>query len=400
MRVAKQIIILSLVLSLISSPVKVLANGLALLNQGTDPVCDMNNPPDPQANGMLDPQRVYAIVVGLLDWQSPDLSSFSAEGRQDVEFYSALLALGVPETNMVKLIDAEATLARIRQELSNLAQNAPYDSTFIFYFTGHGARRRAGTCFTNHDVQTNDLPNTCFQLTELNQLLDENLFAKNVMLFADCCYSGAMGTVARNLHRAGKNVLAVASVVRTNASTGNWTFTQTLVGCFRGEPIHDRNGDGTITVAELTREIREVMRARDGQLSAHKLLGYPANYGIKSAHGRVRGAWSGNFKVRQYVKTSEGNGRIMAINGDKFTVRFLTYNSYEDKEIDKSDINRLRFRTHSVLSRVDVRSDGRVYPGRVTRVKYGFHKIRYDNYDSYYDEWKLAKDIVRVRNPS
>ncbi len=401
MRVAVTKTFLFLLLTLMCSFSSAQANELALLGQeAAANECDLDNPPDPQAHGMLNPQKTYAIIIGLLDWQSPDLSSFSSEGRQDVEFYSALLALGVPETNMVKLIDSEATLARIRTELTKLASQAPYDSTFIFYFTGHGVREKSGTCMTNYDVNSNDWRNTCFQLSELGQVLDEKLFAKNVMLFADCCHSGAMISVAKKLSEAGKNVLSVASVVRTNASTGNWTFTQTLVGCFRGDAIHDRNNDGTVTVAELAREIREVMRARDGQLSAHKLYGYPRSYGLSRTFNSHPAASAHGFSIREYVKTADGNGRVVAINGNEFTVRFLSYNSYDDKKLDKSKIQKLTFRTRRVGLRVDVRSGGKEYPGKILRTYYKFHKIRFDNYDKFYDEWVLNDKIVRVKNPS
>ncbi len=51
---------------------------------------------------------------------------------------------------------------------------------------------------------------------------------------------------------AGRNVasFSLTSAATANTSTGNWTFTQSLLDGLSGSPLIDTNGDGLITLGE------------------------------------------------------------------------------------------------------------------------------------------------------
>src|SRR4051812_5446578 len=86
----------------------------------------------------LHPTKTYALLVGVVEWQDASLLRFPRVGRQDRELERALLAWGVPRSQLHFLEDKEATRERIITELEKAAGAAPPDSTFLFYFTGHG----------------------------------------------------------------------------------------------------------------------------------------------------------------------------------------------------------------------------------------------------------------------
>src|SRR5262245_22311849 len=87
----------------------------------------------------LAPAHTFALLVGLLEWQDPSIGTFPQAARQDRALERLLLERGVPREQLVFLQDAEATKARVLDELSALAARAPTGSTLIYYFAGHGS---------------------------------------------------------------------------------------------------------------------------------------------------------------------------------------------------------------------------------------------------------------------
>src|SRR4051812_4286067 len=61
-----------------------------------------------------EPAKTYALLVGILEWQSKDLASFPKENRQDRALERQLLANGVPRDHLVFLEDRKATGEAIR----------------------------------------------------------------------------------------------------------------------------------------------------------------------------------------------------------------------------------------------------------------------------------------------
>ncbi len=59
-----------------------------------------------EAISALDPKNTYVLLVGVLTWKDKNLDSFSPYHRKDAELYRTLLGRGVPQKNIVHLIDA------------------------------------------------------------------------------------------------------------------------------------------------------------------------------------------------------------------------------------------------------------------------------------------------------
>jgi len=62
-----------------------------------------------ESDAALESENTYAVIVGVLEWQSQSYGSFSKENRRDQGLYDQLKARGVPEENMVLLLGQKAT---------------------------------------------------------------------------------------------------------------------------------------------------------------------------------------------------------------------------------------------------------------------------------------------------
>jgi hypothetical protein len=100
----------------------------------------------------FDPAKCHALIVGVLEWKDPRFASFSKEERQDALFAKTLEGRGVPSGQITLLLDEQATLANIEEQLARVGGEAGAGSTLLFYYAGHGTRADGGFCFANYDM--------------------------------------------------------------------------------------------------------------------------------------------------------------------------------------------------------------------------------------------------------
>jgi hypothetical protein len=279
-------------------------------------------PAAPAAVGGLEPAKTYAVIVGVLRWQDPKVPSFSPKNRKDRELYQTLLGRGVPAGNMALLLDEKATLANIHRRLSGTVAKAGPGSTFLFYYAGHGnLGAGGGVSFANYD----SAPRRTLQLSGVSALLRKRFKGARVLLMADCCHSGGLAAVARDLAAARIKAASVTSAEASNLSSGNWTFTQAVIDALRGEPLLDANGDGVISLAELDREAADAMKYREAQRSGSSYHGVAPAFSLGPAR-RKRGAIAGPFRLGEYVQAPDGRkarpGRVVGLENGKYAVEF------------------------------------------------------------------------------
>ena len=63
------------------------------------------------------PKNTHAVLIGVLEWQH-GLTAFPKVNRKDVELRDVLIHRGVPPENITLLVDADATLANIRDAVT------------------------------------------------------------------------------------------------------------------------------------------------------------------------------------------------------------------------------------------------------------------------------------------
>ncbi|MBX3438932.1 MAG: caspase family protein, partial [Planctomycetaceae bacterium] len=185
-------------------------------------------------SGGLDPANTYGVMVGILEWADPATTTFSKADRQDRVLYQTLVRRGVPQNNLRLLLDAAATREAILTALREQAGAAAPDSTFVFYYAGHGAQTSRGAYFSNYDQTASEPDTTGLSLAEIGETLAAHFQGGRVLLLADCCHSGCLETVVERLANQNIPAACVTSVFPDGISTGNWTYTQTLIDVFRG----------------------------------------------------------------------------------------------------------------------------------------------------------------------
>lgn len=161
--------------------------------------------------------NAHALVVGIANYRH--VRSLPATVLTDAHDVAGLLArpdvCGYPADNVRLLLDADATLADIRQALATLAERTDAESTVFIYFTGHGGRiengPNAGEYLLPVDTGINwsvDPPQidaaTAISGAEFTRAL-QVIPAHKVVVMFDCCHSGGIGHVKTGVEPAFKS---------------------------------------------------------------------------------------------------------------------------------------------------------------------------------------------------
>jgi hypothetical protein len=345
--------------------------------------------PDTNAGGgpaQWAPAKTWVFAVGVLAY--PEGQAWPEEGRRDAEMIKELAARGVPAPQITFIKDRQATLAAVRKSFDALLATAPADATLWFYFAGHGTRRDSGvTEFSLYDAK--------WPIPELFSAIERRFAGNTALLFADCCYSGALGTEA--MLRAGRvSYGAITSSLACSVSTGSWTFTECLLAGLRGAIPLDADGDGVISFAELARFAEREMAFNNGQLSTFVTAngfdpGLVLASGVRRAHPLV-----GEYVEARWTDGEWYPGRIEQVDGDKCSIRWAGYREHEIEEIPKSDIRPFVPQQHRAGTRVEAEWEGSWYPATVLTARWGMHLVHYDAFEPVWDEW-VSTDRIRLK---
>ncbi len=349
----------------------------------------------------FDPSKAYAVIAGVLEFQDPSFSGWSKEKRKDQELHDTLLEMGVPAGNMSLLLDQHATRANIEKSVAEVAAKAGKDSTFIFYYAGHGMKQPGGkTYFANYDVAGKDISGTGLAVDKVGELIKASFKGKRVLLWADCCYSGALASVAEALGKAGIAAASVTSADESNTSTNNWTFTMTVIHTLMGQGQADRNHDGKVTLAEMNVEVADSMKYRDSQKSGFSA--HAVSDGLIFAEVAVESTaavkWQGWPEPAAYVKATHGgkekSGQVVARKGEEYVVEFWSYNDIAVARLPASALGRLKFVRYSPGDELNVLWGGQLYKAKILKVEGDFHRVTYPGWSSEWDEWVMSNRII------
>jgi len=260
--------------------------------------------------------RSYAVVIGISDYQllqpgqdgGPAPCEFSLYRKDiiktparpasddelvDLRFshcdaesiYRELISAGggFRAENVRKLIGPRATRANLRRELEEWLPAVTRENDRIFvYFSGHGLTEQDKAYLAPYDFNPRDVARTGYSMDALAALL-RGLKAKDKVLLADACHSGALNLglervnqALRDLDRSVFSLTASSEAEkaqeRDRAGGGHGVFTYYAVKGMQGEADDDKNG--IITAAELAQyvqqNVREVTRGRQNPSWAQK----------------------------------------------------------------------------------------------------------------------------------
>ena len=350
----------------------------------------------------LKPKETYGVIVGVLEWEHPGLSSFSKRHRKDQELHDLLVERGVPPANLSLLLDKQATLANIHKALYDIAARAKPGSTLLFYYAGHGGMLDSGqdTCFYNHDYSPKPPLKPALKLSEVAAILKKDFKGERVLLMADCCHSGGLKSVAAELAKAKIKAASVTSADASNLSCGNWTFTQAVLDGLRGDPLIDANGDGTITLGELIGEVSAAMKFREFQMFGHSHHGIDVDFRLARVNGtrKLTAGPKGGFRVGEYVYASDKGkrrpARVVGFGEGKYDIEFYDYSDKRVVKLAGERLEPIRFKTYKTDQELQVMWGGKPWKAKVVKVNGDFHFITYPGWGPEWNEWVLSDRIV------
>ncbi|UCH22547.1 MAG: caspase family protein, partial [Deltaproteobacteria bacterium] len=150
----------------------------------------------------------WGLIIGIEDYAHLPAVEYARKDALIVKDYF-IKVLGVPEENVISLIDSDATKARLEGYLKEyIPSNVGKDSTLYVYFAGHGApgMEKGEPYLIPYDGDTRFIERTGYKLVSFYQDLN-NLKIQNVYVFLDSCFSGVASRAAEMLVKGARPAL-------------------------------------------------------------------------------------------------------------------------------------------------------------------------------------------------
>jgi uncharacterized caspase-like protein len=227
------------------------------------------------------------LIIGIEDYAHLPKVNFARKDALIVRDYFIRI-LGVPEENIIMLIDSDATRARIEGYLQQyIPANVGPETTLYVYFAGHGAPDpdKGNPYLVPFDGDIRFLGNTGYPLKSLYDDIGK-LKIRRSYVFLDSCFSGVASRAAEMLIKGARPVLIHSNKVRldphkivafsaTSAGqmsnpfpkTEHGLFTYYLLRALRGEA--DSDDDRWLSVKEIYEYVRRHV-SRESKKMGHE----------------------------------------------------------------------------------------------------------------------------------
>lgn len=227
--------------------------------------------------------KKYALIIGISRYRNsnniPNLDYAHVDARSIYDFLQQPAAGGFSRDNMLLLSNEDATLASIRQALTNFVAKASTNDLLLIFFAGHGAPDRfapENLYVIAHDTHVDDMPKTALAMPDLLSYVEQNIKSKRVVLLMDACHSAGLGgtrDLANNLshlylekmlyQEEGRAILTSSDVNERSHESKKWgnghgVFTYYVLEGLKGGA--DSNHDRFVSVGELFRYVRHKVR--------------------------------------------------------------------------------------------------------------------------------------------
>jgi len=224
--------------------------------------------PVPAATRRIFPDD-WALIIGIEDYAHLPRVDFARKDALVIKEYFNRI-LGVPEHNIISLIDSDATKARISGYLRKfIPANVSKETTLYVYFAGHGApdMEKGDPYLVPYDGDTLFMEETAYKLGDFYKEIND-LDVNQAYVFLDSCFSGVAARAAEMLTKGSRPALlkvediglATQEVIALTAATGGQTsnplakeghglFTYYLLNALSGKA--DENEDRFVTIKEI-----------------------------------------------------------------------------------------------------------------------------------------------------
>lgn len=360
-------------------------------------------------SGALDPARTWVFAAGLIEWEDPDITTFTDEDRADETLIAALKARGVPEDHIVFVQDEAARKSFLEDALSGLLSRTRPGDFLIFYFSGHGTydAKTKATAFLPYDVDKQN-PATQWSLGAILSAIDKGFHGAAALFLVDSCHSGGVVEAVQQ-RMADARYVAIASAPVYESSTPDWTFTQALAEGFQGAPGVDHDEDGWITLREITRYTRHEMAFAEQQFAATWMADTSlAKLRVGRAMPPFPEPW--HHYAGQHVQAEwQGKwyyGKVMGFDGTRFRVRYYEYGTEAGAEtwVPPERLRLYRpaeFRVGAPVYAEVVTPAGKSswVPAHVVRNWYGMQRVRAVYAHVVPREFWVGEDRIEERGP-
>ena len=214
----------------------------------------------------------WGLIIGIEDYNRLPKVEYARKDALIVRDYFTRV-LGVPEANIITLIDTDATKARIEGYLKKyIPNNVGEDATLYVYFAGHGmpGTKKGEPYLVPFDADTRFIEQTGYKLISFYQDLYK-LDLKRVYVFLDSCFSGMASRAAEMLVKGARPALVHVDRVRppsSNIISLNATSTGEL------SHAYPEKGHGLFTYYLLRGMKGEADSDHDGWTSMKEMYGY------------------------------------------------------------------------------------------------------------------------------
>lgn len=211
----------------------------------------------------------WGLIIGIEDYAHLPRVDFARKDALVVKEYF-IKVLGVPEHNIISLIDSDATKARISGYLKKyIPANVSKETTLYVYFAGHGApdMEKGDPYLVPYDGDTLFIEETGYKLKTFYKEINE-LDVNQTYIFLDSCFSGVAARAAEMLTKGSRPALlkvediglATQEVIALSAASSGQAsnpypkeqhglFTYYLIKALSGQA--DENEDRFVTIKEI-----------------------------------------------------------------------------------------------------------------------------------------------------
>ena len=233
--------------------------------------------------------QVWAVVIGISEYESPDIPDLRYADRDAEAFYRYLTnpldkgGRGVSKSNVRYLVNQDATVTNIREAIFDFMKNPIEEDIVFIFFAGHGAPDPVRPNVPYLLAYNSDLTRpaaTGVRMSDIQDAIKDYIRAKKVIVFADACHSaGVGGDIAmrglaeselinqflEEIARSGSSVLTFSASEAKEYSRespkwggGHGVYTYHMLEALKGKA--DFDGDRIVRLGELVDYVNEKVR--------------------------------------------------------------------------------------------------------------------------------------------
>jgi tetratricopeptide (TPR) repeat protein len=217
----------------------------------------------------------WAVVVGVSKFQKLDATQQLEFADKDAESFAKFIesprGRAFPADHVKLLLNETATTAQLKMDLASwLKRNSKAEDMIYIFLATHGMvdkEEPRRTYLLTNEADPEDLYDTTLSMNDLGDIISTRLkSAGRIVLFADACRSGKLGAgIGADLQKGASGNQEIVGLLASRAKefseegkqycNGHGAFTCYLLKGLNGEADADK--DGTVTVGELIRYLRD-----------------------------------------------------------------------------------------------------------------------------------------------